>query len=70
METKKMSPRLLKGMKLQKLGMFHTPEDMRELENWIEQTKDPLVMTGAMMMFNLLTERNNEIIDEVLEVWS
>ena len=69
MTDRKMTPRLLKGMKMQTLGGFHTPENMRELENWIEKTRDPLVLTGAMMMFNLLTERNNEIIDEVLENW-
>lgn len=46
--------------KLQPIGMFHTPENMQELENWIEQTKDPLVLTGAMMMYNLLVTHFNQ----------
>jgi len=40
--------------KLAPIGFFHTPKDMRELENWIEAARDPMVTTAAMMMYNLL----------------
>ena len=40
--------------KLSPIGFFHTPKDMRELENWIAQARDPMVTTAAMMMWNLL----------------
>ena len=39
------------------IGLFHTPESMQELQNWIEKTKDPLVATGAYMMWNLLVSK-------------
>ena len=39
------------------IGLFHTPESMEELQKWIESTKDPLVATGAYMMWNLLSSK-------------
>ncbi len=39
------------------IGLFHTPESMDELQKWIESTKDPLVATGAYMMWNLLSSK-------------
>lgn len=45
--------------KLAPIGFFHTPKDMRELENWIEAARDPMVTTAAMMMYNLLTSQND-----------
>ena len=39
------------------IGIFHTPESMDELQKWIDSTKDPLVVTGAYMMWNLLTSK-------------
>jgi hypothetical protein len=41
--------------KLAPIGFFHTPKDMRELEDWIAAARDPMVTTAAMMMWNLLT---------------
>lgn len=43
--------------KLEPVGFFHTPKDMRELENWIASARDPMVTTSAMMMWNLLTSQ-------------
>ena len=45
--------------KLAPIGFFHTPKDMRELENWIAKAGDPMVTTAAMMMWNLLTSQND-----------
>lgn len=39
---------------LKPIGFFHTPKDMRELENWLNQTGDVHVTTAAMLMYNLL----------------
>ena len=39
------------------IGFFHTPESMEELQNWIEEARDPMVTTAAMMMWNLLTSQ-------------
>lgn len=36
------------------VNLFATPESMGELEAWLENTRDPMVVTGAMMMYNLL----------------
>ena len=45
------------------IGMFHTPESMEELENWIAATKDPKVITAAMMMHNLWVTKWNQQAD-------
>ena len=49
---------------LQPIGLFHTPENMQELEDWLQRTKDPLVLTGAMMMYNLLVTQFNKVSEE------
>jgi hypothetical protein len=36
------------------VGLFSTPESMQDLQAWLENTRDPYTMTGAMMMYNLL----------------
>jgi len=45
------------------VGLFHTPESMEELENWIAATKDPAVITAAMMMHNLWVTKWNQQAD-------
>tara|TARA_B100000497_G_C7359504_1_gene233289 strand:+ start:56 stop:232 length:177 start_codon:yes stop_codon:yes gene_type:complete len=50
--------------KIDTLGMFHTPKDMRELEAWINKARDPMVLTGAMMMYNLMATIHNDMIDQ------
>lgn len=49
---------------LKTIDMFHTPENMQELEDWLQRTKDPLVLTGAMMMYNLLVTQFNKVSEE------
>ena len=46
-------------------ALFHTPETMEELENWLIKTKDPLVLTGAMMMYNLMVTQMNKMLEEL-----
>jgi len=53
--------------KLQPIGLFHTPENMDELQNWLNETKDPLVLTGAMMMYNLLVTEFNKVSEEQVQ---
>lgn len=36
------------------VNLFATPESMGDLEAWLVAARDPLVVTGAMMMYNLL----------------
>lgn len=47
------------------IGLYHTPESMQELEDWLIKTNDPMVLTGAMMMYNLMVTRYNKLLDEV-----
>jgi len=46
--------------KLQPIGLFHTPDNMDELMDWLNATKDQTVVTGAMMMYNLLVTHFNQ----------
>jgi hypothetical protein len=39
------------------VGLFHTPKSMQELEKWIYASKDPVVVTAAFMMYNLLLSK-------------
>ena len=39
------------------VGLFSTPESMKDLHTWLEKTRDPYTMTGAMMMYNLLVSK-------------
>jgi hypothetical protein len=39
------------------IGLFATPESMQDLQAWLENTRDPYTMTGAMMMYNLLVSK-------------
>ena len=39
---------------LKTIGFFHTPKDMQEIQNWINQAREPMVTTAAYMMYNLL----------------
>ena len=39
------------------ITFFHTPESMKELEDWLANAKDPMATTAAMMMYNLLTSQ-------------
>ena len=39
---------------LKTIGFFHTPKDMEEIQNWINQAREPMVTTAAYMMYNLL----------------
>ena len=50
---------------LKENGLFHTPETMEELENWLMKTKDPLVLTGAMMMYNLMVTQMNKMLEDL-----
>jgi len=36
------------------INLFATPESMGDLEAWLVDARDPMVVTGAMMMYNLL----------------
>ena len=45
--------------------LFHTPDTMQELEDWLIKANDPKVLTGAMMMYNLMVTRYNKLLDEV-----
>lgn len=36
------------------VNLFATPASMRDLEYWLINARDPMVITGAMMMYNLL----------------
>lgn len=47
------------------VGLFHTPDSMQELEDWLKEANDPMVLTGAMMMYNLMVTRYNKLLDEV-----
>ena len=49
------------------IGLFHTPESMQELEDWLKKANDPMVLTGAMMMYNLMVTRYNKLLDEVTQ---
>ena len=46
------------------IGLFHTPESMQELEDWLIKVDDPVVLTGAMMMYNLMVRQYNELLEE------
>jgi hypothetical protein len=39
------------------INLFATPNSMKELETWLEAVRDPIVTTGAMMMYNLLVSK-------------
>ena len=54
--------------KFNTIGLFHTPKDMRELEDWLSQANDPVALTGAMMMYNLMVTKLNGLIDQLNEV--
>ena len=49
------------------IGLYHTPESMQELEDWLVKANDPMVLTGAMMMYNLMVTRYNKLLDEVTQ---
>ena len=49
------------------IGLFHTPDSMQELEDWLKETNNPMVLTGAMMMYNLMVTRYNKLLDEVTQ---
>ena len=53
--------------KQQKFDLFHTPDSMHELEDWLIKANDPNVLTGAMMMYNLMVTRYNKLLDEVTQ---
>ena len=46
------------------IGLFHTPASMEEMENWIIKANDPYVLTGAMMMYNLMVTQYNTLLNE------
>ena len=46
------------------VGLFHTPASMEEMENWIIKANDPYVLTGAMMMYNLMVTQYNTLLNE------
>jgi len=50
--------------KLEPIGLFHTPENMDELMDWLNATKDQTVVTGAMMMYNILVTHFNQVEEE------
>jgi len=35
-------------------GLFATPDSMEDMQAWLEASNDIHVMTGAMMMYNLM----------------
>jgi len=35
-------------------GLFATPDSMEDMQAWLEASHDIHVMTGAMMMYNLM----------------
>ena len=39
------------------IDMYATPESVTELADWLEQARDPMVTTAAMMMYNLLVSK-------------
>lgn len=41
------------------INLFATPESMKDLEDWLVAARDPMVTTGAMMMYNLLVSKYN-----------
>ena len=45
------------------IGLFHTPASMEEMENWIIKANDPYVLTGAMMMYNLMVTQYNTLLN-------
>jgi len=47
------------------VGLFYTPKSMQELEDWLIKANDPKVLTGAMMMYNLMATQYNKLLDEV-----
>ena len=47
------------------VGLFYTPNSMQELEDWLIKANDPKVLTGAMMMYNLMATQYNKLLDEV-----
>ena len=46
-------------MKFKTLDMFHTPESMREVEDYLLQVREPVATVAAMMMYNLLVYKYN-----------
>ena len=46
------------------IGLFHTPASMQEMENWLSKVNDPHVITGAMMMYNLMVTQYNKLLEE------
>lgn len=41
------------------ITMFTTPDSMEALQSWIEDARDPMVTTAAMMMYNLLVSNHD-----------
>jgi len=39
------------------ITLFATPKSMKDLEDWLVSARDPMVVTGAMMMYNLLVSK-------------
>lgn len=39
---------------MEPIGFFATPDSMKDLEDWLVDARDPMVMIAAMMMYNLL----------------
>ena len=48
-------------------SLFHTPDSMQELGDWLQEANDPMVLTGAMMMYNLMVTQYNKLLDEVTQ---
>lgn len=46
-------------MELKTLNLFHTPESMREVEDYLLQVREPVATVAAMMMYNLLVSKYN-----------
>jgi len=36
------------------INFFATPDSMKDLQSWLEDARDPMATTAAMMMYNLL----------------
>lgn len=54
--------------RIQTIGLFHTPETMKEMEDWINNARDPAVTTAAYMMFNFMAAAHNKMVDEMEEL--
>jgi len=39
--------------------MFYTPESMDELTEWLKNTREPMAMMAAMLMWNLIAAGNH-----------